>query len=116
MTPFDYMVLTISVTLSLILAVIVLLALVLHERREFKRMDLAVANEAAGTLAHEQQAQYRERRAIERHDREMAALEDNRRLTLAAIDQRSRLERRVQALESHPLLRPSPVISSPEGL
>jgi hypothetical protein len=100
------MVLTISVTFSLVLAVVVLLALVLHERREFRRMDLAGANEAAGRLAQEQQDQYRERRAIERHDREMAALEDNRRLTLAAVDQRNRLEHRVQALEEHPLLKP----------
>jgi hypothetical protein len=106
MTPFDYMVLTISVTLSLVLAVIVLLALVLHERREFRRMDLDSANEAAGRLAHEQQEQYRERRAMERHDQEMSALDDNRRLTLAAIDQRNRLERRIQAIEDHPILRP----------
>lgn len=62
--------------------------ILVHERREFRRQDL-----------HELAAQAREDRAIERHDREMGALNHNRALTLAAIDQRSRLEPRVEALE-----------------
>jgi hypothetical protein len=49
---------------------------------------------------HETRAIRREDRAVERHNKSMAPLEDLRRLTLAAIDQRNRLEARVVKLES----------------
>ncbi len=59
-----------------------------HERREFRKAD-----------QHEARAEERETRAKARHDAQMKALQDNRALTLAAIDQRSRLEFRTDWLE-----------------
>jgi hypothetical protein len=44
---------------------------------------------------HERLAREREARAIERHEKEMRELQDARRLTLAAINQRIDLERAV---------------------
>jgi lysylphosphatidylglycerol synthetase-like protein (DUF2156 family) len=62
--------------------------ILIHERREFRKAD-----------AHEERAEAREERAKQRHDAQMKALADNRALTLAAIDQRSRLEFRTDWLE-----------------
>lgn len=81
-------------------ALAALAVLWLHERREFRRQDVAAAAVAVANLAHEQQAQYRERRAVERHDLQMAALSAARVLTLGAINQRARLEIRAAALEA----------------
>jgi hypothetical protein len=66
-----------------------LVVLWLHERREFKRQDL-----------HEASAQERERRAVERHDLQMRALDANRALTLQAVNQRNRQEERLRAVEA----------------
>jgi hypothetical protein len=87
MTPADYTVLGIAVSLVAILALVFLAGLGRHERREFARQD-----------AHEQLAQAREDRAIERHDLQMRALADAQRGYLAAVNQRSRLEERVADL------------------
>ena len=59
-----------------------------HERREFARQD-----------AREDAAEEREERAIKRHAALAKALADNRALTLAAVNQRGRLELQVAALE-----------------
>lgn len=61
---------------------------VVHERREFARQD-----------AREDAAEEREERAIKRHADLAKALADNRALTLAAVNQRGRLELQVAALE-----------------
>lgn len=59
-----------------------------HERREFARQD-----------AREDAAEEREERAIKRHGDLSKQLSDNRALTLAAVNQRGRLELQVAALE-----------------
>ena len=81
MSPADYWVLLGSVGSFVLL-------MFFHERREFRRQD-----------EHEARAEERETRAKGRHDAQMKALQDNRALTLAAIDQRSRLEFRTDWLE-----------------
>ena len=88
MTPSDYMVLAISISLVSILALVFLAGLGRHEKREFKRQD-----------EHEKLAQAREDRAIERHDLQMRALADAQRGYLAAVNQRARLEERVVDLD-----------------
>jgi biopolymer transport protein ExbB/TolQ len=70
-------------------AVAMLAVLWLHERREFRKQD-----------RHERFAQEREEKAVARHDAQMAALKDARSLTLAAVNQRGRLEARAAALEA----------------
>jgi hypothetical protein len=82
------MVLAISTLLVAVLAAAVIIALNRHEAREFLRQDL-----------HERNALERERRALERHDIQMKALEHNRAMTLQAINQRVRLEEVVVALD-----------------
>jgi hypothetical protein len=49
---------------------------------------------------HELRAVRRETRAVERHEIAMKALQHNRALTLAAVDQRSRLEFRADLIEA----------------
>lgn len=65
-----------------------LVVFIVHERREFARQD-----------AREEAAEEREERAIKRHSDLAKALADNRALTLAAVNQRGRLELQVAALE-----------------
>lgn len=62
--------------------------LFVHERREFARL-----------AEREEAAEAREERAIKRHADLAKALADNRALTLAAVNQRGRLELQVAALE-----------------
>jgi hypothetical protein len=62
--------------------------LFVHERREFARL-----------AEREDAAEEREERAIKRHGDLSKQLSDNRALTLAAVNQRGRLELRVDALE-----------------
>ena len=70
-------------------AVSALVVLWLHERREFRRQD-----------QHERAARSREDAARTRHEALMKALADNRALTLAAVNQRNRLDIRVRLLEA----------------
>ena len=49
---------------------------------------------------HEIRAVRRETRAVERHESVVKALQHNRSLTLAAVDQRSRLEFRADLIEA----------------
>jgi hypothetical protein len=49
---------------------------------------------------HELRAVRRETRAVNRHEDAMKALQHNRALTLAAVDQRSRLEFRADLIEA----------------
>lgn len=88
MTPADYWILGVAVGLFLLAALLFVVSLNRHERQEFRRQD-----------QHELKAEAREQRAVERHAIQMKALQDNRALTLAAIDQRSRLEFRTEWLE-----------------
>lgn len=81
MSPADYGVLASTIG-------VFILIIAIHERRERRWVD-----------QHEQNAIARENRAIERHDKEMGALNHNRSLTLGAIDQRNRLDARVEHLE-----------------
>jgi lysylphosphatidylglycerol synthetase-like protein (DUF2156 family) len=89
LSPADYQVLYVAVALFLLASSGSIVALYLHERREFRKAD-----------QHETRAEAREERAKQRHDAQMKALADNRALTLAAIDQRSRLEFRTDWLET----------------
>jgi Tfp pilus assembly protein PilO len=96
MTPADYMVLAISVSLVLILAVVLVVSIGRLKVWEANRQD-----------AHERRATEREKRALERHDLQMRALDHNRAMTLQAVNQRMRLEdvvgeldRRLTALEA----------------
>lgn len=70
-------------------AISAMVVLWLHERREFRRQD-----------QHERAARDREDAARTRHEALMKALADNRALTLAAVNQRNRLDVRVRLLEA----------------
>lgn len=65
-----------------------LIVFIVHERREFARQD-----------AREEAAEAREERAKVRHAELWKALSDNRALTLAAVNQRGRMELQLAALE-----------------
>jgi hypothetical protein len=95
MSPYDWFILAIIFLSNLTF----IGALLVHERREFKRQDIEAAANRDRQHEHELHAIEREERAVERHDREMSALVDARRLMLAAIAHRDALMMRVDLLE-----------------
>jgi type VI protein secretion system component VasK len=87
-TSADYAVLAISIALVTLLAIVLVVSISRLKIWEMARQD-----------AHERRAQEREKRAIERHDLQVRALDHNRAMTLQAVNQRLRLEDAVGELD-----------------